>query len=282
VRLLAIVEYDGTEFAGFQLQRRPRQAPAPRTVQAELERAIEAASGRPARVVGSGRTDAGVHALAQAAHFDTEAPLAADLPRFRRAINAHLPPDVSVHELRRVPPEFHARFSARSRTYVYRILNGETPSPLLRRYTHHVRQPLDVGRMAEAARALVGSYDFTAFAAQEEGRGARRDVYRAVVAVVWPERAMIWHTESREPGADLMAPEARGVARAPAWRVVEIEVEANAFVRHMMRRIAGTLIRVGLGRLAPGEVAAIIASREKARAGPTAPARGLCLKQVSY
>jgi hypothetical protein len=107
-------------------------------------------------------------------------------------------------------------------------------------------------------------------------------VYRAVVAVVWPERAMIWHTESREPGADLMAPEARGVARAPAWRVVEIEVEANAFVRHMMRRIAGTLIRVGLGRLAPGEVAAIIASREKARAGPTAPARGLCLKQVSY
>lgn len=302
-RLLAIVEYDGTDFEGFQVQHRARRAGAPaapgsatvveapaaaapgqseppRTVQRELERALAALARAPVRVVPSGRTDSGVHAAGQAVHFDLEIALVHDLMRLQRALNAHLPGDVAIRGLRVVPPTFHARFSAISRTYCYRILNGEAPSPLARRYTYHVRTPLSIPRMAEGAAYLVGSHDFVAFAAQQGGGSTRREVLRAVVTEQWAKPAAIWQTDT-QPGC-ACRPLGETQPEPASARLVTIEVEANAFLRHMMRRIAGTLIRVGEGLLEPEAVAAILRAKDKALAGPTAPARGLCLERVTY
>ena len=281
VRLLAIVEYDGTEFAGFQAQKFVARE-QPRTVQGELERAIAAAGGGATRVAGSGRTDAGVHASGQVIHFDSAAPLTRDLARFQQAINAHLPPDVCVHTLTAAPDGFHARYSARARTYRYRILNAPAPSPLWRRYAYHVRRPLDVPRMAVVAQRLVGTHDFAAFAVRPAGKPTQRIVYRAEVCespLSWPKPETIWQNRN------WCAPHERGaapVARTADARLVTIEIEANAFLRHMMRRIAGTLARVGLGNLDPDEVTRIVERKEKRLAGPATPAAGLCLVRVTY
>jgi tRNA pseudouridine38-40 synthase len=281
LRLLATVEYDGTDFAGFQLQAHAT-LPRPRTVQDVLERALAPIAGDGTRVVGAGRTDAGVHAAGQVVHLDTTAPLAADLPRFLRAWNARLPADVRVRAARAVPPHVHARYSAASRAYAYRIVNAEVCSPLLRRYAHHVRAPLSVPAMAEAAGYLVGEHEFAPFAGQEGPGSTRRRVDRAGVAEGRVIPPAIWHTLGQwvaPPPAKPPGPDAPG---AEATRVVVVEVEANAFLRHMMRRIVGTLVEVGLGRLPPADVAAVLESGDKARAGQTAPARGLCLQHVRY
>jgi len=265
VRLLAIVEYDGTDFAGFQLQ--ARRTPPPRTVQDELERALATCTGEQIRVIGSGRTDTGVHARGQVVHFDTDAGLARDPNRLASALNNHLPEDVKVRQIRPVRADFHARHSATSRRYCYRVLASRVPSPLLRRHAHHVRAALSAERMDAGARLLEGTQDFVAFAAEEGSGSTVRRVMSAQVA-------------------QCAAP---GVAQEPIWhtygelaQLIEIEVEASGFLRHMMRRIAGTLLRVGDGRLEPEDVRSILTSRDKALAGPTAPARGLCLESVRY
>lgn len=252
MRLLAVVEYDGTDFEGFQLQ--ARRTALPRTVQGEIEAAIAACTGERVRVIGSGRTDAGVHARGQSAHFDSAARLATDPERFARALNARLPEDVKVRSLRQVDETLHARYSATRRRYCYRVLSSPESSPLQRRYVHHVRAALALEPMRQGARHLEGTHDFVAFAAQE-GRGSTvRHVFRTD----------IWHTSDGNGS------------------LFGIEVTASGFLRHMMRRVAGTLIRVGDGRLASGDVPAILASRDKALAGPTAPARGLTLEEVTY
>jgi tRNA pseudouridine38-40 synthase len=283
VRLLGVVEYDGTDFAGFQLQ--ARHVPPPRTVQHELELALATCTGEATRVIGSGRTDAGVHARGQAVHFDTTSSLAGDLPRLRQALNAHLPGDVKVRSLHRVPATLHARYSARSRAYCYRVYASPVASPLLRRVTHHVRAPLSVARMAEGAGRLVGTHDFVAFAAQHGGGRTVREVFRAgaVEAGLGGVGGLGAATSGDAVAAVMSEPERAACASShPAAQLIEIWVEASGFLRHMMRRLAGTLIRVGLGRLEPSDVAAILASRDKALAGPTAPARGLCLESVVY
>ncbi|MGH2355938.1 MAG: tRNA pseudouridine synthase A, partial [Chloroflexota bacterium] len=254
---------------------------------AELERAMAPLAGEGTRIVGAGRTDAGVHAAGQAVHFDTDSRLAGDLPQLLRAWNARLPADVAVRAVRPVPPAFHARFSALSRTYCYRIVNDPVCSPLLRRYAHHVRAPLSTERMATAAQHLLGAHDFAVFAAQEGPGSTLREVVRVAVAERWADSPLIWHTLSRDVALASRVPHGPDAAHeagalSGARRVIEVEVEANAFLRHMMRRIAGTLIAVGQGKLPPAAVASIIASGEKARAGQTAPARGLCLQHVRY
>lgn len=282
VRVMAIVEYDGTDFAGFQTQAHP--VTQPRTVQQALEDGIYSATQSHVRVIGAGRTDSGVHAAGQVVHFDIDAPLAGEPGRFQRAINAHLPPDVTIHALRAVPGEFHARYSATSRTYTYRIYNAIMPSPLLRRYTHHVRAMLSVPAMDQGARFLVGSHDFRAFSAQDHSRSSRRIVIRTRVsqpAQTWSDRPPFWHTTVGGFGVESI-PGPQCAEQPGGARLVEIEIEANAFLRHMMRRIAGTLIRVGEGRIAPEDVGAILASGEKIRAGPTASPQGLCLMGVRF
>jgi tRNA pseudouridine38-40 synthase len=234
-------------------------------------------------------------------HFDTDAPQGQDLPRLLRALNALLPGDVAVHALALAPPDFHARYSASARRYCYRILNAPTPSPRYRRFAGHVRVALAVEPMRQAVQHLLGTHDFRAFGAQEGPGSTVRVVYGAAVTewsaadspwppwAPWAAPAPIWHTQSRHraggPAAGAAQPTdplAASGGSGTAVGLIEVRVEANAFLRHMMRRIAGMLIRVGAGRLAPEVVASAVATRDKALAGPAAPAAGLCLEWVRY
>jgi len=243
-----VLEYDGTGFHGFQYQ------PGQRTVQGELEKALRRITGEEVRVIGAGRTDAGVHAAGQVASFRTTSELPA--ARLVRALNGVLPPDVAVRSARDVPLEFHARFSARARAYRYSIWNAETPTPLRRYYTYHWRGHLDVEAMRRAAGLVVGTHDFASLAgaADESGEGRERTTLRTV-----------YRAECRREG-----------------ELVEIDVEANAFLPHMVRNLVGTLLWVGSGRTDEEGFAAILAARDRSIAGPAAPPHGLCLVDVYY
>ena len=240
MRLLAIVEYDGTDFNGFQLQRNKR------TVQGELERALHKITSEKIRVMGAGRTDTGVHASWQGAHFETTWDKSTAI--LQRALNAVLPNDISIRSLTQVPSDFSARYNATSRTYRYTILNQAIRSPLAARYALLVPEPLDVDAMNAAAWCLIGKKDFGAFGTPPRGDNTVRVIYRAQV-----ER----HGER-----------------------IEIEIEANAFLYRMVRRIVGTLLRVGKGTLSVAEFPQVI--ERKIRAGEAVPPQGLCLVQVKY
>ncbi len=238
MRLRARVEYDGTDFAGFQVQ------PAKRTVQGELEAALARLNGGDRiRVDGAGRTDAGVHALGQVIAVTWSGRLPVD--EVGRAMQALLPADVAVHDLRRAPAGFHPRFAARYREYRYTVWNGPR-SPLRERYALGVRVPLDTAAMAEAATALIGRHDFSAFAAADRQ----------------PVRTLHWVRVRR------------------AGQVVTIDVAADAFLRQMVRRIVAALLGVGRGALDVAAVGEALASRQPAFNGAVAPAHGLCLRRV--
>jgi len=241
-RLAALVEYDGTEYAGFQVQR------GARTIQQELEQALAVVSGQAVRVVPAGRTDAGVHALGQVLHL--EVGWRHSLGDLQRAWNANLPGDIAVRALAPVPATFHARYSARSRVYRYQIDNEPVRRPLVARYAWHVDRPLNVGCMAQAASLLVGRHDLRTFGQAPQGENTVRTVLRA---------------ECRSQGA-----------------LVCIEVEADAFLQHMMRRVVATLVAVGRRRLSVGEFGDIMQARDPRRAAGLAPPHGLCLMAVHY
>ncbi len=238
------VEYDGAGFEGWQLQ------PRGRTGQGVLHEAVARVTGEAARVVGSGRTDSGVHASGQVASLVLERDL--EPLALRRALNGVLPADVAVVDCARAADGFHARYGARSKLYVYRIWNGPERSPLRSARSHWVRTPLDLAAMRRAAGDLTGRHDFAAFqAAGSEVRSTVRTLQRLDVV--------------GEAGAD-----------------VALELEGDGFLRHMVRIVAGTLVEVGLGRRAAGSMPALLAGRDRARAGRTAPARGLELVRVRY
>jgi tRNA pseudouridine38-40 synthase len=203
-------------------------------------------------VTPSGRTDAGVHARGQVAHFDSGTRLEPAV--LARGLNAVLPRDVAVRGVEQVAAGFHARRDATGKLYVYRLLNREAPSPLSARQNWHVRTKLDVAAMAEAAAAVVGTHDFSAF------RGAPGGVDGALSA-----RRTLYRLDVREHGDEI-------------W----IEADGRSFLRHMVRNLAATLVDVGLGRRPPSEMAKILESRDRANAAATAPAHGLCLEQVRY
>ncbi len=245
-RLRLTLEYDGGGFQGWQLQ------PGQRSVQGALEAALQQVVQAEVRVIGAGRTDAGVHARGQVAHADVPgalAPLA-----LRRALNAVLPADLAVIELREAAPDFHARRDARSKSYVYRILNRAVPSPERRGVTWHIRSRLDLDAMREAAAILRGEHDFAAFRGAHGGAPAGESTLRTLDRL-----------EVVREGDE-----------------VRIVAAGRSFLRHMVRNLAGTLVDVGLGRSSPDDVAAILASRERARAGPTGPPHALCLERVCY
>lgn len=240
MRLLAIVEYDGTDFEGFQVQGRGR------TVQGEMERALHKITGEIIRVTGAGRTDTGVHALGQGAHFDTA--WERGIPVLHRALNAVLPNDIAIHSLRNVPDDFSARYDAVSRAYRYTILNQAIRSPRARRYALAVSQPLDVEAMNAAARGLIGKHDFGAFGTPPHGDNSVREMIRA---------------EVKREGARVL-----------------IDLEANAFLYRMARRIVGTLLLVGKGAMSVAEFRQVLAKQR--RAGQSVPPQGLCLVSVKY
>ena len=256
--LKLVLAYDGTRFVGWQ-----RQAEGT-SIQGLVEEALGRIEGRPVAVTGSGRTDAGVHALGQVASLRLEHPIAeADL---LRALNALLPPDVRVLSVERAPDGFHARYAAREKTYRYLFANGPA-GPFDGRFAWLVPFPLDPGRMSAAARLLEGEHDFAAF--QSAGSAvahARRRVTRSVV-------------EEPSPGAML------GLALRPALgggRLFVYEVTANGFLRHMVRAVVGSLVEVGAGRREPAWLGEVLRSGERAEAGPTAPPCGLFLVGVGY
>ncbi len=237
------LEYDGTDFVGWQ-----RQASG-RSVQAEVERAVAALTQERASVTAAGRTDAGVHARGQVAHFRTESALPID--RLASGLNALLPPDVSVRAAVEAPWEFHARRDARFRVYCYVIRRGSAPSALLRRYTHHVSGPLDLEAMRAALQHLEGDHDFRAFR-----------------ALGTPTR----HTRCTLSLADITARD----------DLVILTFGADRFLRHMVRMMVGTLIRIGRGGLRVDAVPALLAADRDGSGGPAAPAQGLFLMLVGY
>ncbi len=219
-----------------------------RTVQGELESGLLAITGQAVRVTGAGRTDAGVHALGQVVHL--RPPWRHSMADLRRAWNANLPPDIAIRAAVNVPAGFHARFSARSRLYRYRIYSMPVRAPLRDRYAWHVSRPLDVGLMDRTAATLVGRHDLASFGSAPRGENTVRTVFRA---------------------------------RCEACAgLIQVEVEADAFLQHMMRRVVATLVAVGLGRLSVEGFQAIIRSRELSRAAGMAPPNGLCLVAVRY
>lgn len=242
-RIAAGIEYDGTRFVGWQRQ------PQGRSVQRAVEEALGAVAAEPVRLVCAGRTDAGVHALSQVAHFDT------DRVRGPRSwvlgANSHLPEDVAVLWAKEMPQDFHARYSAVSRTYAYFICERGTRPALLRTRAAWVRETLDLERMRAGADHLLGVHDFSAFRAAEcQARSPVRTLRRL--------------TLERRDG------------------LLCITVEADAFLHHMVRNIAGSLIEVGRLRRDPRWVLEVLASCDRRRGGPTAPAQGLFLTAVEY
>jgi tRNA pseudouridine38-40 synthase len=241
-QLMAIVEYDGTEYLGFQIQRKGR------TIQGEIERALAQVTQHSTRIVGAGRTDAGVHAKGQVIHFVAQ--WRHSLADLHRALNAVLPQDVVLVELHEALPGFHARYSAFSREYVYTICNAPVRSPMSQRYAYCYSTPLDVEAMDRACSCLLGTHDFLPFGWPPRGENTVRTVYRA----------RCW--------------------RAGAF--VYIELEADAFLRKMVRRIVGNLVLVGGGELSVEGFAGLLLLKHRRTPAVDAPAQGLCLTRVDY
>jgi tRNA pseudouridine38-40 synthase len=243
-----IVEYDGTGLAGWQRQ---RNGPS---VQQHLEEALERMVGTHTPIQGASRTDAGVHAMGQVAHFRTGSKIA--VHGFRRGLNSTLPPTIAVVDCSEAPEAFHARFDARGKHYRYTLLTRPERSPLLRDRAWHRPQPLDLDAMLRAALHMHGERDFSAFRAA--GCTAATATRRVTSVEIVPEGPT-----------------------GPA-EIVHIHVHGNAFLRNMVRIMVGTLVAAGEGRLSPEHVLEILDSRDRARAGQTAPPQGLVLMQVFY
>jgi tRNA pseudouridine38-40 synthase len=249
------IAYDGSRFVGWQ-----RQA-AGTSVQGLIEDVLRDLDDDDVAVAGAGRTDAGVHALGQVASFTLRRVMAAAV--LRRALNSRLPPEVRIVSADEVAASFHARFNARTKTYRYRIWNADLLNPFEREYAWHVRGALAIDAMQAAARSLEGRHDFAAFqAAAVAQRSTDREVFSSHVFA---------HDDGR--GASLRP--------SPAC-LITYEITGNGFLRHMVRAIAGSLVDIGSGRRSPQWLHDVVASCDRTKAGPTAPAHGLFLVRVDY
>ncbi len=262
--------YDGTDFRGWQVQ------PGERTIQGELQDALGRVTGEAPLPQGSGRTDAGVHALAQVASFALRAPIPAE--NLRRALNRTLPESIRILKADSVPNTFHARHSAVAKTYEYRVRlakpGGEDIcSPFAARYVYDFPWPLDLDNLESAAQRFVGEHDFLSFAATDpdsttrqqsasDGRSTDPDLKPSTIRTIFSSN---WTRQAAE-GGDLLIYRIRG----------------NGFLHHMVRNLVGTMLDVGRGHLKTEAVPAILAARARSAAGPTAPARGLFLHSVEY
>jgi len=244
-----ILQYDGTDFHGWQIQN------GLRTVQGELTRALSILDDREVVVHGSGRTDAGVHAEGQVANAELQRKMIPQ--KLRAALNGNLPQDVRVLFVDRAPNDFHARYSARSKTYVFRIVHDQVMSPFWVRYALQEARPLDLERIRSCARRFLGEHDWTAFsAAQSDAESRIRHIMKFEISDGW---------------------DALGHCH-----LIEFAVTANGFLRYMVRSIAGTLLAVGRGEIDDAAITRAIRDGDRSLVGPTAPARGLTLQRVQY
>jgi tRNA pseudouridine38-40 synthase len=250
------IAYDGTDFSGWQAQ------PGQCTVQGTLADVLEKLTQSRLTIHAAGRTDAGVHAAGQVVNFKTESPMCAE--EFQRACNALLPPSIRVNTAEEVGPEFHSRWDALAKTYRYRIYRGRVVPPFIWKYVHHDPYELNFDAMAEAAGLFAGEHDFTSFAAStgseedDRERIATRTIYRSELL--------------RASNADFyVGPE--------EWVYV---VRGRSFMRNMVRKMLGTLLEVGRGKLAPAKLPELFAMRDRSKSGPTMPPQGLCLENVEY
>jgi tRNA pseudouridine38-40 synthase len=258
--------YDGTDFRGWQVQ------PGETTVQGELQSALGRVTGESPLPQGSGRTDAGVHALTQVASFDLQAPIPPE--NLLRALNRTLPPAIRILEARTVRSTFHARHSAVAKTYEYRVFREVLCPPFLARYVHACPWPMDVEALQRSARFFVGEHDFRSFAAtdpDQTSRGPAPDRQPDQPLKILPTGTVrtifssAWEYQ-KTPDGDLLVYRVRG----------------NGFLHHMVRNLVGTMLDVGRGHLPLSEIPGILAARARSAAGPTAPARGLFLHSVEY
>ncbi len=269
--------YDGTEFHGWQIQQSDVATP---TIQGTLAAAIEAVTGERVLPQGSGRTDAGVHAAAQVASFALAAGIPAE--NLQRALNRILPAAIRILAAEPAPADFHARHSAVGKVYRYRIFHGPVCSPFLARYVSCSRWPLDFEAMQTAARAILGEHDFTAFAALDPDRAARvEELSPAGLNIRRIDRSQ-WSCESLSSSSTNPFAEHDANEGGSSGQIFTYTVRGNGFLHHMVRNLVGTFVEIGRGRLAPAAMAEILDSRNRALAGPTAAAKGLCLMEVFY
>ena len=251
--------YDGTAFHGWQVQ------PGLHTVQGELQAAIQRVLGESPLPQGSGRTDAGVHALGQVASFPLNAPIPAE--NLQRALNRTLPPAIRVLHAQPVSDAFHARHSAEAKTYEYRIFRGVLCSPFLAPYVHHCRWKLDLEVMRQAARDVVGEHDFISLAASDSDLASRgEDLEENAETGAKSTIRTIFSSDWSENAADFLIYRVRG----------------NGFLHHMVRNLVGTMLEIGRGQFPAGSMRRILEARSRSAAGPTAPAKGLFLHSVEY
>lgn len=238
------IEYDGTNYCGWQRQKNGL------SIQGILEEKLGHITQEQVKIIGSGRTDAGVHAIGQVAHVHLESRL--PVTNILKGINSLLPLDISVRKIEEVEAHFHARYDAKSKVYLYRICNQPTRSPLEQRFAWSVFPPLNVEAMRASISYIKGTHDFTSFSAADAGvRDRKRTVIEMGITV-------------------------------PRPGLIEIEIEADGFLRHMVRTIVGTMVEVGRGKLKPYNIRDILMAKDRAAAGPTAPPHGLFLKEVKY
>lgn len=244
-----LIQYDGTDYHGWQIQENAR------SIQGELERVISLLENAPVKVVGSGRTDAGVHAEGQVANVNIVRGFTPE--RLQAAINGNLRRDIRVMKAEIVDDDFHSRFNAKNKTYIYRVMNTPVMSPFWRRFAHHDARPLDVERMNDAARFFLGEHDWTAFsAAQIDGENRVRTITDISVVSHWDARANA--------------------------AMIEFRVSSNGFLRYMVRSIVGTLLEVGRGEKDFDTIQTAIVTGDRDLAGATAPPHGLTLHKVVY
>jgi tRNA pseudouridine38-40 synthase len=239
-----LIEYDGTNYLGWQIQ------PGGPTIQGLLEEKLSRLTGERIRLIGSGRTDSGVHALGQAAHFKTQSPM--DTRTIRKALNGLLPHDIVIQKVEEAHEGFHARKHAKSKVYEYRILNRDLRSVFHRGYAWHIPQKLNLLEMKKATQGLIGEHDFSAF--RTAGSPTRTPV-RRVIRAEW---------KRRRDG------------------LILFEIEANGFLKQMVRSIIGILVEIGKGKRKASDLRKVLNSKDRREAGPTAPAQGLFLKEVKY
>lgn len=240
-----VIAYDGTRYAGWQIQKNAG------TIQEEIEKALKKILKEKVRLIAAGRTDSGVHARAQAANFKIKRNF--PLNKLQSAVNSNLPKDISILKAKIVHSKFHSQYDAKSKIYRYTILNSRIDDPFLRNYYHKIPYRLNISLMKKEAKILAGKHDFKSF----QAKSAQSSVKNTVRTI-------------------------RRINIKKDKKFLYIDIEANGFLHNMVRNIVGTLIEIGRGHFPEGSMGGILGSRNRSKAGPTAPARGLMLMKVKY